>query len=109
MSARRGLSQADAAVICNISEDTIQRHYREEWDNGKAVARDKHHARMMDLAMGIPKDEADLSKGWIIEPNVTLMIWLDKVQFGRIERRRHDIFNPDKAFNINLTEDEADL
>jgi hypothetical protein len=90
-----GLRQKDMALILGISEDTIQRHYRDHYQRGKARMGMTLNNRAFDLAMGKLKDPDDPSKGYETPPNITMIIWLQKSQFGYRETSRHEIVNPD--------------
>lgn len=90
-----GLRQKDMGLILGISEDTIQRHYRDAYAKGKARMGMTLNNRAFELAMGKLKDPNDPAKGYEIAPNITMIIWLQKSQFGYRETSRHEIINPD--------------
>lgn len=46
-----GMTQADAGYILSISADTIQRHYAEAWNKGKAKAKANIAGKLYEKAM----------------------------------------------------------
>ena len=70
-----GLTQKHAGYILGISEDTIQRHYKDEWARGKAKAHLKIASKLFDMAMS---------------GNVACLTFWAKTQMGWREVQRID-------------------
>ena len=76
MMSAMGLSQAQAGSIVGISEDTIQRYYKEEWHEGKATANFKVAQTLYEKAIG--------------GDTASLIFWC-KTQMGWRETNRQEI------------------
>lgn len=115
-----GTRQSDMAVILQISEDTIQRHYKVEFQRGKAKAGVTLNKSLFQQALGTPKpddpekpedgaaDPLNPKNGFEKEPNLGAAIWLRKSQFGDKETSRHEVASGDINLTINEPGD-ADL
>lgn len=81
------ISQADIAMALSISEDTIQRHYPTEWTEGKAAKAVLAKGTAYALALGVPNDPEDMSKGWKIAPDPKVLMFLLERQFGMADTK----------------------
>jgi DNA-binding CsgD family transcriptional regulator len=88
------LVQRDIATILGISEDTIQRHYSEDYARGKTRSGLTLRNRAFEMAMGRLKDQDKPELGYEREPDRAMIMFLLKCQFGFRETSRHEIINP---------------
>jgi len=93
-----GMVQEDIGKVLKLSPDTLQRHYRDELDNGKAKAGLTLRRRAYQLAMGegsAPGTSPDTSH----RSATAMTMFLLKTQHGFKERMGHDF----EGGNINVT------
>lgn len=69
--ASAGLTQVEVAAACKCSQDTIQRHYLEAYNIGKA-----------NLCAGLRKKQTELA----LKGNITMLIWLGKNLLGQSDK-----------------------
>jgi len=82
------ITQADIAMALGVSEDTIQRHYPNEWAEGRAAKAVLMKGTAYAIAMGVPNDPEDLEKGWKIPPDPKVLMFLLERQFGMMATQK---------------------
>lgn len=94
-----GTRQSDIGIVLDISEDTIQRHYKDAFAKGHAKAGIKLNQSLFQQAMGTlnekDDDEINPKDGFKKEPNLGAAIWLRKSQYGDKEVSRHEVASGD--------------
>lgn len=99
----------EAAGVCRVSADTIERHLRADFDMSWADFYAAHSAEgKMSLRRSLFKtalgQEEDKKAGkQAVSPNVTALIWLSKQHLGMKDKTEHG-FDPDQPakFVLNL-------
>lgn len=83
------LSQAEIASVMEISPDTIQRHYADEfkWGRFNQGLYMREHAYR--LAYGILKDPDDPSQGYVREPSEKMVMWALERLHGLVPETRN--------------------
>lgn len=86
-----GATRADIAAEIGIGVDTLRKLYKEELDAGKIRADNVLRQTLYQIAVG-KKDEQG---NYIVEPNLTALIFLSKVRLGLKETKAVEMSNPD--------------
>jgi len=86
-----GATQAEIASEIGIGVDTLRKLYREELDSGKIRADNVLRQTLYQLAVG-KKDE---NGSYIVEPNLSALIFLHKVRLGMKETNAIEMTSPD--------------
>lgn len=102
------MTQENIAKVLGISADTLQKHYRDEIDEGRTAMELRLRRSLFEQAMGVKKDPDDPNSEWLTRPNMVAGFFLAKTQFGFRETSRHEHFGGG-AVQINITEDDAQL
>jgi hypothetical protein len=78
------ISQQEIADVMGVSADTIQRHHREDFDQGRAAFALKMRKHAFNLALGELKDPDDPSKGYKAHftPDRDMTKFVMRSQFG---------------------------
>jgi len=74
-------------MVMGVSDDTIQRHYAEEFARGRAMQGITLREHAYRLAYGILKNPDNPDEGFKREPEAKMVTFLLERQFGMIERR----------------------
>lgn len=101
------ISQQEIADVMGVSADTIQRHHREDFDQGRAAFALKMRKHAFNLALGELKDPDDPSKGYKdhFTPDRDMTKFVMRSQFGWQDSVKmvHEGGDPAKPLNVELT------
>lgn len=98
------ISQAEIAMVMDVSPDTIQRHYSAEFARGKALKGIKLREHAYDLAFGVLNDPDDPSKGYKagFQPSERMTQFMLERQFGMVQQTRQEhVGDPDRPVEIS--------
>lgn len=95
------VTQREAAQVVGVSEDTIQRHYADEWERGRMVMTAKLKSHLYERAFGKLKNPDEPDKGYVkgAEPSDRMAIFLAEAQHGMRRTSRHEFVNGPLANN----------
>lgn len=97
------ISQAEVALVLDVSPDTIQRHYPEEFARGKAMKGIKLREHAYDLAFGVLIDPDDPAKGYkaAFPPSEKMTQFMLERQFGMVAQNRTEhVGDPERPVEI---------
>jgi hypothetical protein len=101
------ISQQEIADVMGVSPDTIQRHHREDFDQGRAAFALKMRKHAFNLALGVPKNPDKPEEGYQthFQPDRDMTKFVMRSQFGWVETARqvHEGGDPDKPINMEIT------
>ena len=82
------ISQAEIAMVLDVSPDTIQKHYPAEFQRGKAMKGIKLREHAYNLAFGVLNDPDDPAKGYKagFQPSERMTQFMLERQFGMIPK-----------------------
>lgn len=101
------ISQQEIADVMGVSADTIQRHYADDFHQGRAAFALKMRKHAFNLALGELVDPDDPTKGYKTHftPDRDMTKFVMRSQFGWEDttRVRHEGGDPAKPLNVELT------
>ena len=97
------ISQAEIAMVMGISADTIQRHYRAEFDRGRVAQGVKLRQHAYNQAFGVLIDPDDKAKGYHPQfpPSEKMTMFMLERQHGLFSQTRNEhVGDPDKPLQV---------